>query len=193
MMIETEIDQNESDDIIYDLSKMPNWIAIPYVKGGLYDRIQENISKHSDTPLLVDQDEYQWFRRPSMSMGYLPNLTSLVKLLKPGATLASVILSDDKYKFILSIHLAYYDSAVNISTHAVTWVTPTSVLKPLKILKHRWEKIKWHSDVSRYKCTNCGMLGSGKFFTSNSMRVKSAICPDRLLTCNQEIIREVIT
>ena len=192
MGMNPEIDQNESDDLVYDLSKMPGWCKIPYISGGLYDRIQENLRQHTNQPLLTEQDEYQWFRRPSSNINN--NITTCVELLKPGVKetdYSYIMPRSESNKLMLPVHLAFYDSATDINIHAVTWTSTSFAVKPIKILKHDWHKITF-SDVSRYKCTECGLTGSGRFFTANYASVKSAICPDRLLTCEQEVVRDII-
>jgi len=187
-----EINQNESDDLIYDLSNMPDWCKIPYIVGGLYDRIQKNLREHAEQPLLVQQDEYQWFRRPSSNINN--NITTCVELLKPGVKATDYSYTtprNELNKLILPVNLVFYDSATDIHIHAATWTSTSFTIKPIKILKHDWHKIMF-GDISRYKCTACGLLGSGRFFSANFTKVKSAICPDRLLTCEQEIVRDII-
>jgi hypothetical protein len=169
-----EIQQNFSDDIIYDLSKVPNWITIPYIKNGLYDRLQENFRQYKNEPLLIDQDEYQWFRRPNVH-GINYHITSMVRLLKPNA-------------YTETAELVIYDSAVDVFISAATWIANNKTVKPMKILKHVWNKV----GPGTFKCETCGTLGRGKFYTPNHMRVKSAICPDQLLTCEEKIVQDIV-
>lgn len=189
-----QINQNESDDLIYDLSKIPSWLRIPYVSGGLYDRVINNIRSHSNQPLLLDQEEYQWFRRPSDTYNVRSKINAKVELIKPGIKESELIFRyGNKLKNkVTTLTLAFYNSATDISINGVTWVAESKALKPLKILKHRWEKTGYVRDTALHKCEVCGMEGFGRFYTSNYQRVKSAIMPKYLLTCDQAIIMDII-
>lgn len=183
--VTSEIKQNATDDLIYDLSRIPNWLTVPYIKDGLYDRLQHNFKQYKNEDLLIDQEEYQWFRRPATIQTNF-HITSRVRLLK--STAPPNFLYKHNKDYSETVDLVIYDSAVNAFISAVTWTTTTNIIKPMKILKHAWE----HEEKGIYKCETCGMMGQGKFFTSNHMRVKSAICPNQLLTCEEKIVQDIV-
>jgi hypothetical protein len=164
-----------SDDLIYDLSLVPNWLAIPYVLGGLLDRIKQNFNEHTREVLLPDQNEYHWFRKPSPS----PHIIRFE---------SKAIGGKDK-----SLELALYSSAANIEIQAFTWINlDGEAIKPIKIIKHDWYKYKCETGETIYKCDKCEMRGRGKYFLSNQIQIGSGIRPDRLLTCEQEIVRDIV-
>jgi len=187
----TEINQNASEDLVYNLSCVPSWMIVPYVAGGLYDRVQENFSKYKHEELLINQEYHRWFRRPSTQHINF-NLNTRVRLLKPEAKKAKTYTEIRKPENLEMLDMVIYDSASDLSISAITWVTSSNIIKPMKIFGHIWEKVKNNRDANMFKCSNCGMIGRGKFYTANHMRVKSAICPDKLLTCEEKIIEDIV-
>lgn len=187
-----KFDQN-IPDLIYNLSLMPSWMYLPYEKDGLYDRVMQNNLENKDLPLVLENDEYQWFRQPLPS-GI--NNTVRVTLIRPGIDDSLGIYSLSS-KETLTLELAYWKSTTYKNIQAVSWVNSEVNIKPFKILKHEWEinhislnRIK--ENIVNYICKKCNMKAGRTTYSSNSLRVPSAILPNKLLTCEQAIIEDII-
>jgi hypothetical protein len=183
----------KTGDLIYDLSLVPNWMYCPYEPGGLYDQVINNVKENQDIPLLLEQDEYDWFRQPIHSFNY--EISTYVNLIKSSDYNGYSSYNIPK-EALLTLQLAYYKSAAH-NIFATTWVSNSFSIKPFKILNHEWGDGKGIKNYTRdylksYACKKCGVNGFEAQYMSNNKKVSSAILPVEFLTCEQRIIQDII-
>jgi len=183
MVTKTPSISQDNPDLIYNLSNMPSWLYVEYISGGLYDRVIANDEEYKNEPVLFEQDEFQWVRQTLSSSNI--NIVTKVNLLKKESynDKGYFTVKDDS---LFYLELIFWKSSVYKNIQAVSWHNSNLIIKPIKILKHEWEAVVAGSAKSSYKCKVCDMVG---YKVTNT---RSAILPEKLLTCDQKIIENIL-
>ena len=191
--------KEEHDDLIYQIVKCPNWTPIAS-SSGIYERVLENFKTHKSDENLIDHEEYQWVRVPSSS-----NIYS-VFLVRPGkiperASSNKMIGGRREYVSywtnVVRLDLFFYYSATHENVQAFTFGDRQRIIKPLKILNHKWELPpsginEWNGAVpmitgqTHWKCSKCGMTATSKLNNGK------AILPDQMLTCDEAVVQDIL-
>jgi len=199
MIIDTPIDQVNTE-LVYGMIQCPKWYPINYTVGGFYDRCLENFRKHAREETLTDNDKYDWVRIPTTS-----NIHT-IWLAKPGKEVKKKPkMVQGRYGFIekelwtnvVRMDLFLYRSMAEPGVQGFTFGDRQHILKPLKILHHKWIRRtteawndfhafqKTGSEVG-WICDKCGLTGH------SHMSNKAALIPDRLLTCDEVCVADII-
>lgn len=173
------------NELIYSIVRQIAFVPVKYIEGGIYDRLMENFTHNSKMELDPD-GEYDWINIP------LPNKL-LIFLALPGEEPKYVRLNQNErwakpkygYTNIKLINLYYYRSAINKNIQGVTFGDLNNIIKPIKILEHKWEQMSVYSD-NQWKCKKCGMVGY------SNPKDPSILLPSEYITCDEKIIRNII-
>lgn len=217
-MVERLSSPNDYEDImngLYSVKQLP-YNLVPYRTEGLYDKIAKSMKEHRNELEMPDQDRYDWFQ-----INFSWKLAFQVCLMKPGFDRVSIkVFSKDGetfYKHVnyVKLNMKWYYSTKE-KCNAVTFADSTNIIKPMKILAHDWEdygnvdmpegyeylmnvKPIYHSrydSPERNKiCKKCGLLGSsyyGRDMAGNPS-LKYVIMPEKLLTCTEYTIDDILT
>ena len=188
-------------DLIGLLMEAPSITPINYISDGIYDRVLTNFTEHAKELNIPDHDQYDWNRVPVNDL----YLKKTIYLQKPNKEIRQKIkffrIKDGSFKSkynwinVVKLSLYFYRSGTDPKIVAYTFGDRYGdrLIKPFKILKHDWEKIK--SQFSRvgishsyidWECKICGLRGY-----SNS-ESELAIIPSNALTCDEVNIRNII-
>ena len=173
-----------NNDLVFSLVQCPDFFPVKYQEGGLYDRCLFNFREHRKDLELIDNDIYQWVRLPITNQKY-------VFLVKPGKEVMEKTWYEDphlgaRYRTrlinIVRLHLLYYKSAVDDNIQAFSFGDSKHMIKPLKVLKHKWKR----ESFGKFRCKHCDIRGI-RIFGTNDL-----ISPIELLTCEENTIKDII-
>lgn len=194
-------------DLIGLLMEAPSISPINYISDGIYDRVLTNFTEHAKELNIPDHDQYDWNRVPVNDLF----LKKTIYLQKPNKEIRQKIKFfqtkdgrlKNKYNWInvVKLSLYFYRSGTDPKIVAYTFGDRYGdrLIKPFKILKHDWEKIKLRLPLNKFniianlsssyidwECKICGLRGY-----SNS-ESELAIIPSNALTCDEVKIRNII-
>ncbi len=186
-LISTPVDQL-NEELVYGLIQCPKWYPINYVEGGFFDRCLKNFKEHAKESNLTDNDYYDWVRIPT------PSNIHTIWLARPGKTVErklKTIYTQDGYPKrletwvnVVRLDLFFYKSMAQPGVQGFTFGDRTHVLKPLKVLNHKWTKPgDWHDT---WKCSKCGLTGR------SHEKAEAALIPDKLLTCDEVCVADIL-
>jgi hypothetical protein len=178
----------KGSDLIYDLVQVPEWQPIPYITGGLYDRCISNFLENGNKPALPDDDEnYEWYKIPHPS-----NIVS-IRLQKPGKKVEETYEYNSygkeyrKITGVVRLDIYLYASATHEFLQAFSFGDRNNIIKPFKILNHKWGIINKINKYNYWKCEECGLEGKSKI-----SEFKPPIIPNQMLTCEEIKIKDIL-
>ena len=193
---------NQKDlDLIWTLNSVEwSWTVVPYISGGIYDRIFENLKQYSKEKL-TNWYRLQYFKSPKVLLIQKPGKRVYTKekaVVDGGHTKLSWDF-DDNFKLIqkssigyvnsycgvVKVQLYFYNNSVE-NAQGYTFGDSSQVIKPFTKLQHKWKDISYKSQYVEFKCMECEL--PGKLFYNNN----NFIIPDEFLTCEEYKMKSII-
>ena len=86
----------------------------------------------------------------------------------------------------------YFYHSVSTGEQAITFGDSKNILKPIKRLKHDWQKVKdivfTNQTLGKlYECKKCGIKGVSEY-----QKGYSIIVPDKFMPCEEVIIEDIL-
>jgi hypothetical protein len=182
-----KIDQ-KLNDLIYNISLYKDFwcLSIPYVDGGIYDRINENLILNKNNDSILENEDWGWVKIYSKHEIYLikPSMKNSPNNNTSYSGRNFSLTSNDylKIKGIVKLRKYIYKSVKKPGYTAVTYGDSVRVIQPFKIMNHKFSNVKDGVvlDAYSYFCKKCGMKsGDGKF-------------PIEMLNCEEFIMKDII-